>query len=121
MTQSKCPPRPWGSEAGEYLEHRDHTATSRRNQPARCAWHAIAFREAFPPKCPLSTPNPVDALTRMKRAAWAELGGHDSDPSAERGEALDLLTQTEVCLGCLGTGLTHPVVLRLRRRAGLSA
>jgi len=90
-----------------------------RSQAAFCPWHECGFREAFPARCPYSTPNPLAALTRMQNAGWIELGKGDADPSADRDSALDVLNQADCCRGCLERGLTHPVVRRLRRRAGL--
>jgi hypothetical protein len=99
----------------------DRMECPRRSKPAHCAWHVQTFRDAFPPRCPYSTPDPLATLARMQDAAWGELVKSYADPSADRDVALDLLDQKETCTGCLECGLAHPVVRRLRRKVGLSA
>lgn len=90
------------------------------SKPAYCPWHRSSFREAFPPRCPCSTPNPVTTAARMQDAGWRELGKNHADPSADHEAARELLDQTETCIRCLERGLAHPVVRRLRRREGLT-
>ncbi len=121
MTWKPSEPGGVGSPAAaqETFSDPDCTGSLRRFKPAYCPWHELSFREAFPPRCPCSTADPWATLARMQDAAWADLGKSPLDPSADHDAALDLLDQKDVCMGCLERGLAHPVVRRLRRRAGL--
>ena len=86
--------------------------TALHRQPAVCELHCVNLVHRFPPRCPLSTANPLQTLGRIQDAAWRVIGRGFHDP--ELPDALALLDAKDVCMGCLDRILTHPTVRRCR-------
>jgi hypothetical protein len=82
------------------------------NRP-RCDLYSRPLVDELPPRCPLRASQPLEAVQQVCDAAWDELR-----PGGTPGVGADLLDRVETCVGCIRRQLGHPVIARLRRRAG---
>lgn len=105
--------------AFENLSNDYGTGSSRRPQTARCELHGINIVDRLPRHCPLGTANPLDAIARLRAAAWRVLGRKAESP--EHSDALALLDNADVCMACTDRNLSHPTVRRLRNRREVAA
>lgn len=112
VTRKQLGPRRWLPDtAPESTSNGYHNSSSRYCQAARCELHGVNLVHRFPPRCPLSTPNPLATLARLQDAAQRVIGRGVCGP--EQSDALALLDATDTCLHCLDRILPHPTVRRL--------
>lgn len=88
------------------------TPPLRGRQPAYCELHGVNLVHRLPPRCPLSTADPLETLGKVGNAAWGVLGRGVHGP--ELPSALALLDATDVCTRCLDRLSGHPIVRQLR-------
>ena len=81
----------------------------------RCQLHNVSIVHRFPDGCPFSAENPMQALGAIQDRGWSLLGSYHSE---RRCTGLQVLTVLDTCQSCMNANRTHPVVQRLRRRAG---
>jgi hypothetical protein len=113
-------PRGVGTDAAEnHTSNRHRTRRSPHTQP-HCEVYAVKLVYRFPRHCVLATTNPLAALTRLRDAAWGELGRPAAGRSSS-GSALDLLDQIDTCLRCVDRQLASSKVRQLRARLGVAA
>lgn len=81
------------------------------DQFPECQLYQIRIVTAFPEKCPLASGNPMDALIRIRDAAWGQLG---STNSSNYVRGLANREKQRVCGECVSQLMRHQWVKHLR-------